>query len=56
MEYVRHIINREKAGLSLGGSGLKYTVWNVERSSLSTDKEKNTKWSMMQAHTASYFS
>lgn len=38
VEYVRHITNSEKAGLALGGSGLKYTMWNVERSSLRTDK------------------
>lgn len=35
---------REKAGLSSGGSGLKYPMWNVERSSLSTDKAKNVQW------------
>lgn len=37
--------NREKAGLSSGGSGVKYPMWNVERSSLSTDKAK-MQWSV----------
>lgn len=41
---------REKAGLSSGGSGLKYPMWNVERSSLSTDKAKNMQWSVTLVH------
>lgn len=40
---------REKAGLSSGGSGLKYPMWNVERSSLSTDKA-NMQWSVTLVH------
>lgn len=35
---------RGKADLSSGGSGLKYPMWNVERSSLSTDKTKTMQW------------
>lgn len=41
---------REKAGVSSGGSGLKYPMWNVERSSLSTDKAKNMQWSVTLVH------
>lgn len=41
---------REKAGLSSGGSGLKYPMWNVGRSSLSTDKAKNMQWSVTLVH------
>lgn len=41
---------REKAGLSSGGSGLKYPMWNVERSSLSTDRAKNMQWSVTLVH------
>lgn len=41
--------NREKAGLSSGGSGVKYPMWNVERSSLSSDKAK-MQWSVTLVH------
>lgn len=41
---------REKADLFSGGSGLKYPMWNVERSSLSTDKAKNMQWRVTPVH------
>lgn len=36
--------------MSSGGSGLKYPLWNVERSRLSTDKAKNMQWSVTLVH------
>lgn len=36
--------------MSSGGSGLKYPLWNVERSRLSTDRAKNMQWSVTLVH------